>query len=163
MILKGIIDEDFINYKKPNMFILFPYCTFKCNKECGEEICQNKSLYDSPNIDVDYDYIVNRYLKNDISKAIVFGGLEPLDSKEDMINLIKCFRDRKCKDNIVIYTGYTEEEVQEMGLIDELKNYNPIIIKYGRYIPIQKEHTDRLLGVKLAGKNQYAKSLKESS
>lgn len=156
MILKGIVDEDFINYKKPNMFILFPYCTFKCNKDCGKDVCQNLSLYNSPNIDVDYEYIVNRYLNNNISKAIVFGGLEPFDSKEDMIGLIKCFRENGCKDNIVIYTGYTEDEIKSMNILEELNKQTPIIIKYGRFIPDQKPHVDRLLGVKLMGKNQYA-------
>ena len=32
MIIKGLIDEDFINYKKPSMVIEFPYCNFKCDK-----------------------------------------------------------------------------------------------------------------------------------
>ena len=30
MILKGIIDEDFVNYKVPCMVLEFPYCDFKC-------------------------------------------------------------------------------------------------------------------------------------
>ena len=29
MIVKGIIDEDFVNYKKPSMVIEFPYCDLK--------------------------------------------------------------------------------------------------------------------------------------
>ena len=44
MIIKGIIDEDFVNYKKPAMVIEFPYCDFKCDKEYGKPICQNNSL-----------------------------------------------------------------------------------------------------------------------
>jgi len=35
MIIKGLIDEDFVNYKKPSMTIMMPYCTFKCDKEYG--------------------------------------------------------------------------------------------------------------------------------
>ena len=41
MILKGLIDEDFVNYKKPAMVLEFPYCSFKCDKECGRQVCQN--------------------------------------------------------------------------------------------------------------------------
>ena len=33
MIIKQLIDEDFVNYKVPSMFIAFPRCTFKCEKE----------------------------------------------------------------------------------------------------------------------------------
>ena len=49
MIVKGIIDEDFINYKKPSMVIEFPYCSFKCDKECGQPVCQNSSLINESN------------------------------------------------------------------------------------------------------------------
>ena len=35
-------------------------------------------------------------------------------------------------------------------------NYNNIIIKFGRYIPNQGTHFDKVLGVKLASDNQYA-------
>lgn len=37
--LKGLVEEDFINYKKPSMFLIFPYCSFKCDEECGRDIC----------------------------------------------------------------------------------------------------------------------------
>ena len=52
MILKGLIDEDFINYKKPSMVLEFPYCTFKCDKECGRQVCQNSDLASAPNIEI---------------------------------------------------------------------------------------------------------------
>ena len=45
--LLGIIDEDFINYKLPTMSLMFPYCSMKCNKEAGREVCHNTSLRDS--------------------------------------------------------------------------------------------------------------------
>ena len=41
MFVKGIIDEDFVNYKKPVMYIAFPCCSFKCDKENGARYCQN--------------------------------------------------------------------------------------------------------------------------
>ena len=37
-IVKGIIFEDFVNYKKPSMVIEMPYCDFKCDKEYGSQI-----------------------------------------------------------------------------------------------------------------------------
>ena len=35
-------------------------------------------------------------------------------------------------------------------------NYHNIIIKYGRYIPNDGKHFDRVLGVELVSNNQYA-------
>ena len=37
MRIKFLVDEDFVNYKKPSMFIGFPSCTWKCEKECGQK------------------------------------------------------------------------------------------------------------------------------
>lgn len=154
MIIKGLLDEDFINYKEPSMFISFPHCSFKCDKESGKNLCQNSSLSKSPNIDVDIEKIVDRFMNNDITKAIVFGGLEPLDSFDDVMETIKLVRSKDCLCDIVIYTGYYENEVQEY--IDKLKKFKNIIVKFGRYIPDNKPHYDDILCVYLASDNQYA-------
>ena len=53
MFIKGIIDEDFVNYKKPAMVIEFPSCDFKCDKECGKTVCQNNPLTKIRNIKVE--------------------------------------------------------------------------------------------------------------
>lgn len=153
MLIKGIIDEDFINYKKPCMVIEFPYCSFKCDKECGKQVCQNGALANSPNISIERMDLVDRYLKNDITQSIVMQGLEALDSWNDLITLIFLFR---CytNDDIVIYTGYNESEVSEQ--IERLRYFKNIIIKFGRYIPNQQAHYDNILGVNLASNNQYA-------
>ena len=162
MIIKGLIDEDFINYKKPAMVIEFPYCSFKCDKECGQPVCQNSPLVNEPNIEISYDDLLTRYINNPITEAIIFQGLEPFDSISDVINLILWLRLKyNCKDDIVIYTGYKEEEIK--WLIDifssnTLINTN-IIIKFGRYIPNQESHLDPILGVNLASDNQYAKKI----
>lgn len=153
MLIKGIIDEDFINYKKPCMVIEFPYCSFKCDKECGKQVCQNGALANSPNINIERMDLIDRYLKNDITQSIVMQGLEPFDSWNDLITLIFLFR---CytNDDIVIYTGYNESEVSEQ--IERLRYFKNIIIKFGRYIPNQQAHYDDILGVNLASNNQYA-------
>ena len=153
MLIKGIIDEDFINYKKPCMVIEFPYCSFKCDKECGKQVCQNGTLANSPNIDVERMDLINRYLKNDITQSIVMQGLEPFDSWDDLISFIFLFR---CytNDDIVIYTGYNLNELEEK--IEILSYFNNIIIKFGRYIPNKQSHYDNILGVNLASDNQYA-------
>lgn len=160
MLVKTIINEDLNNYKKLSMLIAFPYCTFKCNRECGLSVCQNSELTKSKNIDIPYKKIVSRYLSNAMTNAIVMGGLEPLDSWEELWYLICEFR-HYTLDDIVIYTGYTEEEVYSKMhyIINNLKQFPNIIIKFGRFIPNQKPHYDEILGVKLISDNQYAKKI----
>lgn len=153
MLIKKIIYEDFNDYKKPSMFIAFPYCSFKCEKDCGEKVCQNGELATSPNIEISIDKMVNRYLENNLTGAIVCGGLEPFDSWNDLYILVQAFR-QKTDDDIVIYTGYYKKEIEYK--IKELGKYKNIIVKYGRYIPNEENVYDELLGVKLASKNQYA-------
>ena len=156
MLVKGIIDEDFINYRKPCMTIMMPFCTFKCDKECGKQVCQNSDLASAKKINIPIKEIINRYLNNDISEAIVFQGLEPFDSFYQVLDFIKKFR-QVYNDDIVIYTGYNKEEIK--WYLTFLKNSDNIIIKYGRFIPNQEQHYDETLGVNLASNNQYAERL----
>lgn len=160
MIIKGLIDEDFVNYKKPAMVIEFPYCTFKCDKECGQSVCQNSNLVHEPNIEIDYDKLLTRYINNPITKAIIMQGLEPFDSPSDVMNLILWLRVKyKCSDDIIIYTGYKKEEINWFIKCIDIEQYKNIIIKYGRYIPNQNPHFDSVLGVKLSSDNQYAEKI----
>lgn len=156
MILKNIIDEDFTNYKKISMVLGFPYCTFKCDKECGRPVCQNSILATAESVEISIDKIIDRYLKNGISDAIVCGGLEPMDSFDDLVALIKAFR-RVSDDDVVIYTGYTEQELSVQ--INILSNFKNIYVKFGRFIPDQEKHYDNTLGIYLASDNQYGKKI----
>ena len=153
MKIKGLISEDFVNYKKPAMTIMFPHCNgFKC----GAEYCQNSPLSKAEDIEMDIADIVIRYLNNPITESVVMQGLEPFDSWDDLIKLVDCLR-RSTDDDIVIYTGYYKEEIADnLSLLSKYKN---IVIKYGRYIPDQKEHYDEVLGVSLASENQYAERI----
>ena len=166
MRIVGLVDEDIVNYKKASMYIAFPYCSFKCEKDCGEKICQNSALIKHSIIEMSPEDICNRYLNNPITSAIVCAGLEPFDSRFDILTLIECLRHKnQCDDDLVIYTGYTEEELDDPMnneihfLYENLKNYKNIIIKFGRFIPNQEHHYDEVLGVELASNNQYAKKV----
>ncbi len=156
--LKGIIDEDFVNYKVPSMTLMFPYCSLKCDYDYGQSICQNSSLLKERNVTVNIENLCERYLQNPITESLVFQGMEPLDSWEEMLNFIHCLRiTYRCNDPIVIYTGYNKSEIEDK--CDALSLYGNIIIKYGRFIPNQKTHYDEVLGVNLASDNQYAEAL----
>ena len=157
-----IIFEDFINYKKACMTIEMPYCDFKCNKDCGKNVCQNFELLNSKTISIDIDDLIERYLSNPITHSVCFQGLEPFykESYKEVYNLINTLRVKyNCNDDIIIYTGYTEEECIKYGYIKPLMQLsdNNIIIKYGRFIPGHDPHLDDILKVKLSSDNQYAK------
>ena len=160
MKIKGLIDEDIVNYKKCSMFVAFPYCSFKC----GKDLCQNSELALAPIIEIKPEEICERYVNNPLTSALVFGGLEPFDSPFELMGLIDMIRHKyECADDIVIYTGYTEKEFYSSSQLfivyQNISKYNNIIIKFGRYVPNQKSHFDEVLGVNLASSNQYAKKI----
>ena len=176
MIIKGLIDEDFVNYKKPSMVIEMPYCSFKCDKEYGKQICQNSALAQAPNIEISTVKLIERYINNPITKAVVFQGLEPFDSYPEVWDFIYTLRTfYNCDDDIVIYTGYNENEKiftdkcfevsgKKINLLEHLSRYKNIIIKFGRYNPkkgieFKPLKFDEVLGVYLASRNQYAKKI----
>ena len=160
MILKTINEENFNHYKKPSMVLGFPSCNWKCEKECGKQVCQNSTLAKSPNININKHDLCVKYLNNNITNAIVCAGLEPLDSFNELYSFINILRNEyKCNDDFVIYTGYTREECNSNKLIEKLCGFDNIIIKFGRYIPNQKPHYDDILGINLASDNQYAEKI----
>ena len=154
--LKNIVMEDFVNYKVPSMFLITHQCNWKCCHEGGfsETVCQNQPLVSQPTKEYNISSIYNAYVSNDITKAVVLGGLEPILQFDEVYNLVSYFRENGCKDYFVIYTGYYPEEIQEQ--LDKLKQLPNIIVKFGRYVPGYKKHYDDVLGISLASDNQYA-------
>lgn len=156
MIVKDILDEDYINYKKASMVISFPRCSWKCEKECGQRACQNSALAKAPDIEISVEKVIDRYLNNPITKAVVCGGLEPFDSWSDLLLFTKKFRE-KSQDDLIIYTGYEKSEI--IDKINILKQFSNIVLKTGRYIPGHEKHYDEVLGVCLASNNQQAERI----
>jgi len=159
MKLRGIVAEDFLNYKKPSMFLITSYCDWKCCEEAGipHSVCQNEPMVnDTKIVDFKDKHIIQSYLDNDITKAIVFGGLEPMLQFEEMREFIKEFR-KVSNDDVVIYTGYNKEEI--LPEIDELKKLGNIIVKFGRFVPNDESHFDDVLGITLCSLNQYGERI----
>lgn len=158
MKIKAIIDEDISNYKKMSMFIGTCKCDFKCCTEIGEDICmcQNSEIAQQKTHQLSNSKIIKRYLNNSLTSAIVFGGLEPLLQFDELYDFIKEFRE-VCDDDIVIYTGYYKDEIKEQ--IMKLSSFKNIIVKFGRFKPKQRSHKDKILGVQLANKEQYAEKI----
>lgn len=154
--VKEIVDENFQDYKKSSMFIATSRCDFKCLTELGLDcsICQNMKISTMPNKKVPFSDIYLRYKMNPITKAIVIGGLEPILQFDEIYEFISYIRNHSCDDDVVIYTGYYENEIKnEIQLLSRFKN---IIIKYGRFIPDSKSIFDSVLGVTLSSENQHA-------
>lgn len=172
MRIKGITDEDFVNYKVPSLFIATERCDMKCNIDCGRSVCQNARLRNTPSIDMPDYQIVERYKKNPITKAIVLGGLDPFDQFGELRLFIRAVRLSGITDDIVIYTGFNKDELMHVAMptglpgevdyadwLGDIAQYPNIIVKFGRYIPDCEPHFDPVLGVKLASDNQYAERI----
>ena len=159
MFVKGIIDEDFVNYKKSSMYIALGHCNWKCCKEAGIPItiCQNSELAKAKDIEVSVEELFHRYSQNPISKAIVFGGLEPMTMSGKILDFIDYFRKHGCLDDVVIYTGFEKDEISY--IIYLLKQYKNIIVKFGRFKPNSEKRFDEVLGVTLISNNQYAERI----
>ena len=157
MKILNIKPEDFTNYKKPSMFIGMGTCDFKCCIESNipTETCQNHRLLEDY-MELEPQTIVGNYMSNNISEAIVIGGLDPFNDFMNLLDLIDEFR-RNTLDDIVIYTGYYPYEI--INYLLYLTNYDNIIIKFGRFIPNDTLHKDKVLGVELVSNNQYAVKL----
>jgi len=156
MKLKNISHEDFVNYRLPSMMLASCSCTWKCPIEQGlpVSVCQNSEVANQPTMDIPLDRIVAEYKANPITQAIVIGGLEPMLQFSELIDLIQCLRSSGINDDVVIYTGYREDELTSE--IAALKRYPNIVVKFGRYIPGHTPHYDPVLGVELASDDQYA-------
>lgn len=86
MRVKSIVDEDFVNYRKPSMFIGTISCGGKCCYEADLplSVCQNDGWRKSAPIFLDDGDLCLRYLQNEITSAIVFGGLEPFEQADEV-------------------------------------------------------------------------------
>lgn len=157
MRIKNLIHEDFLQYRKCSMFIGTATCSFKCCIEAGCDICQNSGLALAQDFNIANEKIVQAYVNNPITSAVVLGGLEPFDQFTELVQLIAEFR-RYTEDDIVIYTGFNKNEI-EGKVIWLADNFTNIIIKFGRFIPNANKRYDDVLGVWLASDNQYAEKI----
>lgn len=162
MILIDVKTDNITDYKKTSMLIAFPYCAGKC------EGCQNAHLQNyRTTISVSADDIADLYANLKTHEAIVMAGLEPFDSFDDVLDIIKSVGhlDKPC--DFVIYTGYNLDEYSknfESELVKTFKNVRHfknknLIVKIGRYDQTQTSYWfNKTLGVKLATKNQFTRA-----
>ena len=159
MRVRKLLTERFQDYKVPSMYLAACFCDWKC---CPDKpyVCQNNPVTKLPVTDIPDDEILDAYLADPITEAIVIAGLEPLLQVREVASLIRRAVERDVRTTFVIYTGYTKDEAKYIGFFDELKATGfgsgvDVIMKYGRYIPDRQPHFDEVLGVDLASDNQY--------
>ena len=160
MRVRKLLTERFQDYKVPSMYLATCFCDWKCCPD-KQYVCQNNPIAKLPVTDIPDEEVLDTYLSDPITDAIVIAGLEPLLQTREVCSLIRRASERDIRTTFVIYTGYTKDEVRRIGFFDELKatEYGKdvqVIIKYGRYVPDQQPHFDETLGVELASDNQYA-------
>lgn len=160
MRIRALVHEDFVNYKKPSMFIGTATCDWKCCHDGGfpVTVCQNNELAEQPIVDVPDKDIIKLYMDNEMTHSIVIGGLEPFKQYNELLSFIKCLRnDFGVSDDVVIYTGYKENEIADM--VNDIASFGNIVVKYGRYDPVNHpdKRFDEVLGVYLVTSNQYAR------
>lgn len=157
MLLKQIVDTDYVNFKLPSMYLATCFCNWKCCKEANipVTVCQNHPIAQMPVIEISADEILRRYYSNPLSRAFIFAGLEPFLQFDELWTTIDWIRRvGDCFDPVVIYTGYTPDEITTH--IETLRLSKNIIVKFGRYRPNSPSHYDDVLGVTLASNNQFA-------
>ena len=153
MRINGLKDEVFNDFKTVGMYISVPFCSVRCWERLGldKSICQNSHLDNVEIKNIPNKVIIDRYLKNEITKCIIFSGRDSMDSFEEILEFVGDFRE-VCKDDIVLYTGRNEDEIQDK--LTRLKEYENIWVKVGNYIPNNEGIIDPLTGIKLASDNQ---------
>lgn len=164
MFLIDVKTDNLVDYKKTSILLVFPYCSGKCGPNC-----QNwnlRKLHQTDYINVTSQDIVQLYKSLDTHNAVVMAGLEPLDSLDDVLSIIDRINLQRKACDIVIYTGYTEEEYNERFEQKIIKAFKAnsrypnkkLIVKIGRYDEDFKKswHSD-ILGVNLATINQIVK------
>lgn len=157
--LKGVVMEDFVNYAKPSLFLITCKCDWKCCHEANIPItvCQNEPVVRQVTKEFLISSIYKAYIDNEITKAVVIGGLEPILQFEEVLSLLDYFRKQNCNDDFVIYTGYYKEEIEKE--IEQLRKYPNVILKYGRYKPNSVSRFDDVLQITLVSDNQYAERI----
>lgn len=157
--LKGVVMEDFVNYAKPSLFLITCKCDWKCCHEANIPItvCQNEPVVRQTTKEFLISSIYKAYIDNEITKAVVIGGLEPILQFEEVLSLLDYFRKQNCNDDFVIYTGYYKEEIGKE--IEQLKKYPNVVLKYGRYKPNLISRYDDVLQITLVSDNQYAERI----
>lgn len=114
-----------------------------CHHHCKG--CHNKHTWD-PNagtemfVDEVYDMIIKT---NSFIKKITISGGEPFDQLQDLLELVKRLKDAKY--HIMVYTGFTFEELIDSSMCRDVLNYIDMLVD-GPFIEELKTSSIKYIG-----------------
>ena len=127
--IAGVIRESIVD----GPGLRFAVFTQGCAHACPE--CQNPETWDfKGGYDCEIDKIINAMAENPLLDGITLSGGDPLYQPEASYTLAQKVKDKGL--NVVVFTGYTYEELMELGKkdpwVEKLLGVTDILID-GRY------------------------------
>lgn len=115
-----------------------------CSRGCKGCVSERLQKID-PTTETDIDEYFFGYNLSSIEGVTVSGG-EPFEQREELLRLLKYFKRKGVKD-ILVYTGYTLEELQKEGdeKVEEILKLVSVLID-GAYVAEQDLGTHNLKG-----------------
>ncbi len=142
--IAGVVRESFVDGPGIRFTVFCQGCPHHC---VG---CHNPATHDfSGGYECEIEKILDAVEKNPMLDGITFSGGEPLCQPEAFLELAREIRSRFPQLNIVIFTGYTYEELQQMWeghpALKALLDLTDYLID-GRYMEKQRDLTLQFRG-----------------
>ena len=140
--LAGVVRESIVDGPGIRFVVFCQGCPHHC------EGCHNEVTHDfSGGFDCKISKILKAIDENPLLDGVTFSGGEPASQPEGFLTLAKEVKKRGL--NIMMYSGYTYEELKDMGeessALKELVDYVDILVD-GRYDQSQRDLTLRFRG-----------------
>ena len=142
--IAGVVRESFVDGPGIRFVVFCQGCPHRCPG------CHNPATHDfDGGYDCEIEKILDAVEKNPMLDGVTFSGGEPLCQPEAFLELAREIRSRFPQLNILIFTGYTYEELQKMWdgrpALKELLDLIDYLID-GRYMQEQRDLTLQFRG-----------------
>ena len=142
--IAGVVRESFVDGPGIRFVVFCQGCPHRCPG------CHNPATHDfDGGYDCEIEKILDAVEKNPMLDGVTFSGGEPLCQPEAFLELAREIRSRFPQLNIMIFTGYTYEELQKMWdgrpALKELLDLIDYLID-GRYMQEQRDLTLQFRG-----------------
>ena len=137
--IAGVYRESIVDGPGIRFAVFCQGCAHACSG------CHNPETHDfNGGYDCDIDKIVNAVLENPLLDGVTLTGGDPMFQTEGHYILVKKIKDKNPKLNILIYTGFTYEELLERAVEDEYTGKLLELTDYlidGRFVMEQRDLT----------------------
>lgn len=124
--IAGIVDDSIVDGPGIRLTVFFQGCLHNCDG------CHNPTTHDiNGGYLLSVDEIISKILSNPLLSGVTFSGGEPLLQIDKCIILAKKIKEMNL--NIILYTGYSFEEIIKLRNGKELLKYIDYVID-GKYI-----------------------------